>query len=80
MHDFVINDQIYKKRYIHQSLEADYKEVYTIKNILHRHTHYGSSYLAILNNDEEFELCFQEKKTNKVFIYAEKVVHGCICF
>tara|TARA_B100000900_G_C20421277_1_gene651056 strand:+ start:369 stop:608 length:240 start_codon:yes stop_codon:yes gene_type:complete len=77
--EFTENTVIYKKRYIHQHLVTDYSKPYLIDKIKEVKNSYGISYLAILDNKEEYEVCFVEEKTGKTYIYAEKYEMNCIC-
>lgn len=78
--NFLINEYIYKKKYIHQKLETDYDKLYMIKNISVKKEDFGTSYLALLDNEETYELAFYDKKTKVLHSYAEKYNNNCVCF
>lgn len=80
MNQFSINEYIYKKKYIHQKLETDYSKYYLITNTYVKQAEFGTSYLALLNNNETYELVFYDKKKQLYFCYAEKCNNNCICF
>jgi hypothetical protein len=77
--EFIEDTLIYKKRYIHQQLVTDYSKTYLITKLKKKETSFGTSYLAILDNNELYELCFIEYNTGKTFVYAEKCEMTCIC-
>jgi len=80
MSRFLINEYIYKKKYIHQKLETDYDKCYMIKDISIKEEDFGTSYLALLDNEETYELEFYDKKTQTHYCFAEKYIYNCICF
>jgi len=77
---FLINEYIYKKKYIHQKLETEYDKFFMIKDISVKKEDFGTSYLALLDNEETYELAFYDKKTKQYHCYAEKYNNNCICF
>jgi len=78
--EFIEDTLIYKKRYIHQQLVTDYSKTYLITKLEKKETSFGTSYLAILDNSEVYELAFIEYNNGKTFVYAEKYEMNCICF
>jgi len=77
--EFIEDTLIYKKRYIHQQLVTDYSKTYLITKLEKKETSFGTSYLAILDNSDLYELAFIEYNTGKTFVYAEKYEMTCIC-
>ena len=51
-----------------------------IKDISVKKEDFGTSYLALLDNEETYELAFYDKKTKQYHCYAEKYNNNCICF
>ena len=77
--EFTEDTLIYKKRYIHQQLITDYSKIYLITKVEKKETSFGTSYLAILDNSELYELKFIEYNNEKTYVYAEKYEMNCIC-
>ena len=77
--EFTEDTFIYKKRYIHQKLVTDYSKPYLITKIKKEKNSHGISYLAILDNKEEYEISFYETKSGRTYIYAEEYEFRCIC-